>query len=191
VRFEYLNVIDREVRDSIGLYDSKQWEDFIRRYVMHLSLVLKQEKHKNPVTGKMEDPDYPLIEEFEKIIEAPTTESELANFRNGIVSQIGAWSLDHPHAPVVYSKVFPEYWRKLEKHYYQSQKELLTKMHDALVLYGRADRGADDGVFSTNSGVSEGQKLAKQTMDNMKQNLGYTEEGAREVITFLMKSRYH
>jgi predicted Ser/Thr protein kinase len=190
VRLEYLNVIDREVRDSIGLYDSKQWEDFIRRYVQHLSLVLKKEKHKNPLTGKLEDPDYPLIEEFEKIIEAPTTETELGNFRNGIVSQIGAWSLDHRNAAVVYSKVFPEYWRKLEKHYYQSQKDLLTKMHDALLLYGR-DGDSGDDALSTNSGLSEGQRLAKQTVENMEKNLGYTEEGAREVITFLMKSRYH
>lgn len=189
VRSEYLNIIDREIRDSIGLYDSNQWEDFIRRYVMHLSLLLKKEKHKNPLTGKMEDPDYPLIAEFEKIIEAPTADDELQNFRNGIVSQIGAWSLDHPRAAVVYSKVFPEYWRKLEKHYYQSQKEVLTKMHDALLLYGR-----DDGVAeteSTNSNLSEGQTLARQTVENMKQKLGYTEEGAKEVITFLMKSRYH
>jgi predicted Ser/Thr protein kinase len=190
VRNEYLNVIDREVRDSIGLYDSKQWEDFIRRYVQHLSLVLKKEKFKNALTGKSEDPDYPLIEEFEKIIEAPTSDNELTNFRNGIVSQIGAWSLDHPSAPVVYSKVFPEYWRKLEKHYYQSQKDLLTKMHDALLLYGRHSDSGDEAL-STNSGLSEGQQLAKQTVENMKKNLGYTEEGAREVITFLMKSRYH
>ncbi|MBS1960575.1 MAG: hypothetical protein JST04_00050 [Bdellovibrionales bacterium] len=190
VRAEYLNVIDREVRDSIGLYDSKQWEDFIRRYVQHLSLVLKKEKHKNPLTGKLEDPDYPLIEEFEKIIEAPTGETELTTFRNGIVTQIGAWSLDHPNAPVVYSKVFPEYWRKLEKHYYQSQKDVLTKMHDALLLYGREDAAASD-AFSTNAALSEGQRLAKQTVENMKKNLGYTEEGAREVITFLMKARYH
>ncbi len=190
VRTEYLNVIDREVRDSIGLYDSKQWEDFLRRYVQHLSLVLKKEKFTNALTGKSEDPDYPLIEEFEKIIEAPASEAELTNFRNGLVSQIGAWSLDHPSAPVVYSKVFPEYWRKLEKHYYQSQKELLTKMHDALLLYGRHSDSGDEAL-STNSGLSEGQQLAKQTVENMKKNLGYTEEGAREVITFLMKSRYH
>lgn len=198
VRGEYLNVIDREVRDSIGLYDSKQWEDFIRRYVQHLSLVLKKEKHKNALTGKLEDPDFPLIEEFEKIIEAPTSEAELANFRNGIVSQIGAWSLDHPNAPVVYSKVFPEYWRKLEKHYYQSQKDVLTKMHDALLLYGRSDLRSDrsradgtDESFSTNAALSEGQRLAKVTVENMRNNLGYTEEGAKEVITFLMKARYH
>ncbi len=190
VRNEYLNVIDREVRDSIGLYDSKQWEDFIRRYVQHLSLVLKREKHKNALTGKMEDPDYPLIEEFEKIIEAPTNESDLENFRNGIISQIGAWSLDHKNAAVVYSKVFPEYWRKLEKHYYQSQKDILTKMHDALLLYGR-DTDTGDELLSTNSNLSEGQRLAKQTVENMKAQLGYSDEGAREVITFLMKSRYH
>jgi serine protein kinase len=190
VRTEYLGVIDREVRDSIGLYDSKQWEDFIKRYVQHLSLVLKKEKHRNALTGKSEDPDYPLIEEFEKIIEAPTSDAELTNFRNGIVSQIGAWSLDHPNAPVVYSKVFPEYWRKLEKHYYQSQKDVLTKMHDALLLYGR-DSDRSDQALSTNSGLGEGQRLAKVTVENMKQNLGYTEEGAKEVITFLMKARYH
>lgn len=189
VRNEYLNVIDREVRDSIGLYDSAQWEDFIRRYVQHLSLVLKKERHKNPLTGKLEDPDYPLIEEFEKIIEAPTAEADLQNFRNGIVSQIGAWSLDHLKETVVYSKVFPEYWRKLEKHYYQSQKEVLTKMHDALLLYGRHDDKADQAE-STNSNLSEGQRLARQTVENMKLKLGYTEEGAKEVITFLMKSRY-
>ncbi len=190
VRSEYLNIIDREVRDSIGLYDSKQWEDFIRRYVQHLSLVLKKERHKNALTGKLEDPDYPLIEEFEKIIEAPSAEAELQSFRNGIISQIGAWSLDHPKAPVVYSKVFPEYWRKLEKHYYQSQKEVLTKMHDAILFYGR-DTDTGDEVESTNSNLSEGQRLARQTVENMRGHLGYTVEGAREVITFLMKARYH
>jgi predicted Ser/Thr protein kinase len=189
VRAEYLNVIDREVRDCIGLYDSAQWEDFIRRYVQHVSLVLKKEKHKNPLTGKLEDPDYPLIEEFEAIIEAPKADTELASFRHGIITQIGAWSLDHKNEPVVYSKVFPEYWRKLEKHYYQSQKDLLTKMHDALLLYGR--EGEAQGPDSSNAAVSEGQQLAKQTVENMKRKLGYTEEGAKEVITFLMKARYH
>jgi serine protein kinase len=188
VRNEYLNIVDREIRDSIGLYDPTQWEEFIRKYVMHLSLVLKKEKHKNSLTGKMEDPDHALIEEFEKIIEAPQAAEELHAFRNGIVSQIGAWSLDHPREAVVYSQVFPEYWRKLEKHYYQSQKEVLTKMHDALLLYGRGEAPEAD---STNSALSEGQNLARQTVKNMREKLGYTDEGAKEVITFLMKSRYH
>ncbi|RYZ70017.1 MAG: serine protein kinase PrkA, partial [Proteobacteria bacterium] len=77
IRNDYLNTVDREVRDSIGLYDQHQWEDFIRKYVMHISLVLKKERFKNPRTGAIEDPDYALISEFEKIIEAPQSESEL------------------------------------------------------------------------------------------------------------------
>jgi serine protein kinase len=180
VRNEYLGVIDREVRDSIGLYNTNQWEDFLRRYVQHTSLVLKKEKIKNPITGRLEDPDMNLIDEFEKIVEAPKDSSDRESWRQNIISQVGAWSLDHPSEPVVYSKVFPEYWTKLEKHYYESQKALLTQMHNALLVYGR------DGITQND----EGSRLAQKTVDNMCKNLGYTPETAREVITFLMKSRY-
>ncbi len=184
IRNDYLNTVDREVRDSIGLYDQHQWEEFIRKYVMHISLVLKKERIKNPRTGALEDPDHTLIGEFEKIIEAPQSEGELTAFRNSIISQIGAWSLDHPNVPVVYSKVFPEYWKKLEKHYYQSQKEVLTQMHNALLLYGKD--GSREG-----EGFEESEKLARTTIQNLVTRYGYDADSAREVITFLMKSRYH
>lgn len=175
VRAEYLTRIDREVRDSIGLYDSAQWSEFLKKYVQQVSHVLKKEKVKNAMTGKLDDPDFALIEEFEKIISAPEARDP---FRQGVISQVGAWSLDHPGQTVDYSLVFPEFWRKLEKHYYESQKALLKKMSDALILYQHA---AND---------TEGDRLAKQTVDNMTQRLGYCESCAREVITFLMKSRY-
>jgi serine protein kinase len=186
IRNEYLNTIDREIRDSIGLYDSRQWEDFIRKYVQHVSLVLKKERHKNPHTGQLEDPDHSLVAEFERIIDAPQTDQELWSFRNNLISQIGAWSLDHPQEAVVYSRVFPEYWKKLEKFYYQTQKSQLTKMHNALLLYRREG----DVRTKEDSLSEEGNRLATQTIANMKTRYGYTEESAREVITFLMKSRY-
>lgn len=179
-RGEYLTRIDREVRDSIGLYDSHQWEEFLRKYVQQISLVLKREKQKNAITGKMEDPDHALIGEFEKIVGAPEESAEKEAFRQNIISQIGAWSLDHPGEPVSYARVFPEFWVRLEKHYYESQKALLAKMHDAIVLY-------DSGDYDSGS---EGGKLARQTVDNMKSRLGYCEKCAKEVILFLMRQRY-
>jgi serine protein kinase len=182
VRNEYLNRLDSEVRESIGLYDSRQWEEFIRKYVQHLAIALKKEKIKNPITGRMEDPDHALIEEFEKIVEAPGRQNaesdDLRMFRQNIISQVGAWSLDHPTTPVVYGKVFPEYWQKLEKHYYESQKAVLTKLHDALLVYGK------DGHDP------ESRKLAQDTIRNMTGRLGYCEQCSKEVITFLLKSRY-
>ena len=120
------------------------------------------------------------LAELEKIVDAPDDAPGKEAFRQNIISQIGAWSLDHPKETVVYSKVFPEHWRKLERHYFESQKALLTKMHDALLVYG-TDR--DDPH-------SEGAQLARQTVANMISKLGYTEESAREAIIFIMKSRY-
>ncbi len=180
VRSEYLSKVDREVRDSMGLYDSRQWEDFLKKYVLHISLVLKKEKIKNPITGKSEDPDLSLIREFEKIVEAPAEGAELDAFRQNIISQVGAWSLDHPGDPVIYAKVFPEFWQRLEKHYYESQKALLTKMHTALTVYDNSEADVSE----------EGSQLAQQTVENMKARLGYCAHCAKEVITFLMRQRY-
>ena len=81
---------------------------------------------------------------------------------------------------MVYARVFPEFWAKLEKHYYEGQKSLLTKMHDAVVVY------ENDDVEPT----GEGAKLARQTIDNMKSRLGYCEKCAKEVIIFLMRQKY-
>ncbi|MCM2323789.1 MAG: serine protein kinase PrkA [Oligoflexia bacterium] len=180
VRNEYLNRLDREVRDAMGLYNSMQWEDFLRRYIQHISLVLKKEKIKNPITGKLEDPDFSLIDEFEKIVGAPDEASARETFRQNIISQIGAWSLDHPKESVVFAQIFPDFWRRLEKHYYESQKSVLTQLHDALLVYG-SDR--DDPN-------SEGGKLARQTLANLQQKHGYCENCAKEAIFFLMRQRY-
>ena len=80
VRNEYTNKVDLEVRESIGLYDSTQWEEFLKKYVHQISLVLKKEKQKNPITGKLEDPDFSLIDEFEKIVEAPPRPARQRSF---------------------------------------------------------------------------------------------------------------
>ncbi len=180
VRNEYLNKIDREVKDSIGIYNSTQWEDFLKKYVSHISLILKKEKIKNPMTGKLEDPDFTLVSEFEKIVGAPDDSNERDSFRQNMISQIGVWSLDHPKDPMVYARVFPEYWKKLEKHYFETQKSLLTNMSNALLVYGTDE---DDAT-------SEGGILARKTVDNMKAKLGYCEVCAKEVITLLMRQRY-
>ena len=70
----------------------------------------------------MEDPDFALIGEFEKIVDAPSEAGEQDAFRQNTISQVGVWSLDHPKEKVVYASVFPEFWRKMEKHYYESKK---------------------------------------------------------------------
>ncbi len=180
VRDEYLNIIDKEVRDSIGLYDSDQWSNFMKRYILHLSHLIRKERVANPVTGKLEEPDQSLIGEFESIVEAPKDKNDREGFRKNIISQVGAWSLDHPNQAVDYAKVFPDFWARLEKHYFLGQKGLLLKMNNSLLVLGT----------EAYDPYSEGSRLAKQTIDNMKNKLGYCEQCARDVVMFFMKARY-
>jgi predicted Ser/Thr protein kinase len=177
---EYAGVVDREVRECLGLYDTRQWGDFMKRYITHLSSLLKKEKIKNTITGAYEDPDQALLTEFESIVGAPTDAEQRNQFRQNLITQIGAWVLDHPKEPIEYFKVFPELRAKMEKHFYESQKNLLQKMNLALKQFG------SDYVDPN----SEGAKLASLTLENMQKKFGYSVDGAKEVISFLMTKKY-
>jgi serine protein kinase len=173
---EYAHVVDREVRECLGLYDTRQWGEFMRKYIVHLSSLLKKEKIKNPITGAYEDPDQALLKEFELIVGAPKEEEQRAQFRRNLITQIGAWALDHPNESMDYFRVFPEMKTKMEKHFYESQKALLQKMHTALKQFGTDHEDTS----------SEGSKLAMLTIQNMQKKFGYGVDGAKEVIGFLM-----
>jgi len=178
---EYTAIIDAEVRESLGLYERNQWADFTKKYIVHLSTLLKKEKIKNSLTGRMEDPDLSVIHEFESITQAPSSDEAKDQYRKNLISQIGAWVLDHKNEAVDYFRIFPEIRQRLEKHYFESQKVQLQKMHSALAAYGSD---------STQNTTSDGATLAARTLKNMKEKFGYPEDGAKEVIAFLLKRRY-
>ena len=79
-----------------------------------------------------------------------------------------------------YFKVFPELRSKIEKHFYESQKALLQKMHVALKQFGTDFEEPN----------SEGAKLARETLQNMQKKFGYSDPGAKEIIGFLMSRKY-
>lgn len=177
---EYLDRVDREVRDCLGLVDSQQWTDFMKKYMNHLSALLKKEKIKNPLTGDYNQPDQALLNEFEEIVEAPKDPDQKERFRQNLITQVGAWVLDHPKESIDYFKIFPDLKQKLEKHYYETQKVYLQKMHTALKSFGTDHEDP----------TSEGSKLAQVTLENMQKKFHYPLDGAKEVIHFLMSRKY-
>jgi serine protein kinase len=120
------------------------------------------------------------MNEFENIVGAPTETAAKDQFRLNLITQIGAWTLDHPKEAVDYFRVFPELKQRIEKHFYESQKALLQKMNTALKHFGTDHEDPN----------SEGIKLARQTIENMQKNCGYSVDGAKEVIGFLMSKKY-
>lgn len=179
VRLEYLNTIDQEVRESMGLFEKVQYEDYLKKYIIHLSHLIKGEKMKNAITGKLESPDEQLLDEFEGIIGAPRSGKERDAFRQNVISTIGAYSLDHPNEVVKYRNVFPDFMARLEDHYFDQQKSQMTAMHDAIALFG-SEREADH----------EASKLAKLTLSNLVKKFGYCEHCAKSTVMFLIKAKY-
>src|SRR5262249_56796307 len=66
VRERYLDLVDDEVRSSMGLVEEQQYTQLFERYVTNISHWVKKEKVRNAITGKMEDPDEDLMNEVEK-----------------------------------------------------------------------------------------------------------------------------
>jgi predicted Ser/Thr protein kinase len=178
VQSQYLQRVDREVKDCIGMYQANPWEGFLKKYILQISYLLKKEKIKNQVTGTFEAPDLNLINEFEKIVQSPES-SEKETFRKNTIAQLGAWSLDHPQETVVYSQVFPEFWDKLEKHYFESQKSLFKQMSDVLLVYETYEENPSEGAI-----------LVRKTLDAMVAKQGYCHLCAREALVFLLKKKY-
>ncbi|MBM4387180.1 MAG: serine protein kinase PrkA, partial [Deltaproteobacteria bacterium] len=67
LRNRYLDIIDDEVRSSMGLVSEEQYLDQFVRYVKNIKCIISGEKLINPVTGEMENPDTRFTDEMEKI----------------------------------------------------------------------------------------------------------------------------
>src|ERR671935_2052588 len=67
---EYLDVLDEEVREAMGLVSEKQYRTMFERYVLHVLAWTRGERLRNPHTGEMERPDEEMMAQTEAIVMA-------------------------------------------------------------------------------------------------------------------------
>lgn len=181
VEAEYLDEIDDEIRDSMGMVTEGQYEELFERYVTNVSHWLKGEKIANRVTGTYERPDEGRMTEVEDLIK-PGSEDRSA-FRRGLISAIGAWRLDHPSEKrVAYGRIFPELFRRLRDHFFEERKETLQRNKENVLHFLAEDGGADLGA--------KDREAVETILRNMRERYGYCEHCAKDAILFLMRKRY-
>ncbi|MFI5289451.1 MAG: serine protein kinase PrkA, partial [Polyangia bacterium] len=61
VRERFLDLVEDEVRSSMGLVEEKQYAELLGKYVTHVSHWTKKEKLRNQATGRLEDPDEEMM----------------------------------------------------------------------------------------------------------------------------------
>jgi predicted Ser/Thr protein kinase len=179
VESEYLDTVDAEVRESMGLIREAQYTELFDRYVQAVSHWVKGEKMRNRVTGEMEKPDEGRMKELEDIL-MPRSE-DAGTFRRGLITQVGAFRLDHPDAPMDYARIFPDAFRKLREHFFHERKRVLERNAANILGYLSDGRG---------SLSAKEQQQVRETLSTLATRFGYCESCARDAILALVRRRY-
>jgi serine protein kinase len=175
----YLDVVDREVRESMGLVSESQYLDLFERYVQTVSAWVKGERVPNRVTGQSEKPDEARLAEFEALV-MPRGDDPV-QFRKSLIATVGAWRIDNPEASVDYARIFPDLFKRLSDHFYEERQRQLKRNVDNILKYVSDER--------TSLSQKE-QTQVRSTLEEMARRFGYTEDSARDAIVFLVKKRY-
>ena len=177
VRERLADIIDGEVRQSLGLVEETEYQKLFERYVTHVKHWTKGEKVRNPTTGKYESPDESMMAEVEKTLGV----GDDAEFRKDVIAQIGAWSLDNPDRLPEYDSIFGDHFRRLKEAYYDEQKkQVMAGVDDLLKVLTENAQGLSP----------QDRRRAEEALDRMQEDHGYSRDSARDAVVFLYKRRY-
>src|SRR5882672_6128242 len=175
---EYLDVLDEEVRQAMGLVSEKQYRTMFERYVLHVLAWTRGERLRNPHTGDMERPDEEMMAQTESIVMSGSEDRR--EFRRGLISAVGAHRLEHPDGEIDYSQIFPDLFRRLRDHFFDERKRTLRKNAERVLRHLGDERGQ--------LAVRE-QTQAQETLLAL-EKYGYCEHCAKDGILLLLAKRY-
>ncbi|MCG3172031.1 MAG: hypothetical protein GMKNLPBB_00176 [Myxococcota bacterium] len=175
----WMQWVDREFSDAMGLAEERNYLDYINRYVRQVTHWVRGERVQDPVSGQFVEPDEQLMREFEKTIGADNEKPQ--DFRNNLIGAIGAYSLEHPGEPVDYERIFHRYIERLKETFFERKKKDIRKTNEEFQIYLSPDRQRLD---------NKTQDRMKEMMDRLASRYGYDEDSARETLAFLIRKRY-
>jgi serine protein kinase len=176
---EYLDILDEEVREAMGLVSEKQYRTMFERYVLHVLAWTRGERLRNSHTGEMERPDEEMMAQTEAIVMAGVEDRR--EFRRGLISAVGAHRLEHPEGVIDYSQIFPDLFRRLRDHFFDERKRTLRKGAERVLKY----LGDERAQLSTRE-----QQQVEETLLAMRDNRGYCDHCAKDAIVLLLSKRY-
>jgi predicted Ser/Thr protein kinase len=176
---DYLDVIDEEIRESMGLVSEKQYRELFERYLQHVSASIKGETLQNKLSGAYEKPDEELMASTDAIL--MTRGQDRREFRRSLIASVGAYRLDHPDRDIDYAQVFPDLFRRLRDHYFEERRKTLRRNKENFLRYLSDDR----------SSLLERDRLQVEKMlTTLRTRFGYCEHCGKDAIMYLMQKRY-
>ena len=103
------------------------------------------------------------------------------DFRRDIISAVAAFKIDNPEAELVYTTIFPELFMALEANYFDERRSLVERMERNMLRYF---------LDETEALSAEDIAQVESTLTTMREDYGYCERCAQEVIAHLLQKRY-
>jgi predicted Ser/Thr protein kinase len=177
LRDRLLDLLEDEFRQASGLVDETRYVELFDRYVTNVSFWTKKEKLRNPMTGQYEDPDERLMKEVEALLGAP---DKVEDVRNGLISTIAAWAIDHPDQAVDHAKVFGPQLRRLREAVFAERRSAVAKLCRDMILLLK-ENGA--GLDAVRRGAAE------RAVERLKAQFGYENGSASDAAVALVRER--
>ncbi len=174
----YLDLVEEELHQAMGLVNRVATVDLFARYVDHVMHYVRKERRPNLMTGRSEDPDEQLMGEVEaKLGVAPSGRDD---HRAGVLHRIGAWRMDNPDLPLDLSEIFRDRISRLNDAFHDEQRAAADRIKRSLLaLLVDADVRLE----------ADAQARADATLVALERDFGYGRACAVEVIGHLLKSR--
>ena len=174
VRRYYTAALDDVVRSAIGLVDDVSHMQLFSRYLKHVSAWTKKVKLDDPVTGIHGDADEELMKEIESVLLA--SDEKRDEFRRSLITQIGAFKLEHPDDDVDYELLFGSYTHRLKEDFYEKRRSVVEKVQENFL---KTLEGEDKNLDARD----------KEHVSAMRENLfakGYNESSATKAVAYLL-----
>lgn len=161
-----------------GLVDEKQYGELFDRYVQHVSAWTKGERLYDRVTRQEIDSDEKLMKEVEALL---GVRGEPKEARQGLISSIAAWSIDHPGERIDASVVFPAMMKTIRDAVFVERKEAIgVLMRDVTYL-----------LYDPRVVLDDARRAECETViERLQTRFGYERPAATEMCSNLMRKRF-
>lgn len=174
----YLDRVEEELHQAMGLVDQGATGALFARYVDHVTHHVRKEKRLNEMTGQYEHADARLMEDVEARFGVKADNAE--DFRAGIMHRIAAWRMDNPDEPLDFGVIFADRITRLNDSFYEEKRRIADQIKRELLTLLVDGGDLLDG---------DARARATQTLATLEADFGYDRTSAVEVIGYLLKER--
>ena len=178
VRTWYLNTVEEELHQAMGLVDPDATTKILKTYIDHVVHFIRKERLTNPLTGNSEDPDTALMSDLESKLGVPADQAHA--YRESLVQRAAAWRMDNPEAEFVHEQIFVDITHSLNESFYNDKRDVADRVKRNLMTYLTVEEHRLDEAE-----VAQAAAIVKR----MDEDYNYPRECVTEAVGCLLRAR--